>query len=133
MKGVHGVACLALGLGLGFLTRPSPTASQAEPREELVVAHAEHASSGLPLATSTFAHHDAPALPTSTSAPELERARGIVDDATARGVWTDADREALREQLSTMAGDDQAEIVAQLANAINRGSVKVTPDGNLPL
>ena len=33
---------------------------------------------------------------------EVERARWIVDDATARGVWTAADRAALREELAAM-------------------------------
>lgn len=131
MKVVHGIACLALGLGLGYVTRPSP-AVPADHHQQAVAQRADRVQTGLPLASSTFSHHDdAPALPTAAPAPEVERARTIVDDATARGVWTEADREALREQLATMTGDDQADVVARLASAINRGTVRVTAD--LPL
>ena len=126
MKIAHGIMFLGLGLGLGFMTRPSPSISSE--RHEAAVQRADRESSGLALSTTSFSHHDAPALPTAAPPPEVERARAIVDDATARGVWTDADREALREQLSTMAGDDQAEAVARLASAINRGTLRVTAD-----
>lgn len=126
MRVFHGAVFVGLGLSFGFLLRPV-SAVRAR-HEESVARRADHESVGQPLLEPTFAHHDAPALPTAQPAPELERARGIVDDATARGVWTQADREALREQLSTMTGDDQADVVARLASAINRGTVRVTAD-----
>jgi hypothetical protein len=117
----------ALGVALGYLSGPAhPPPADGH---ELIVRRPVHERSSQTFDTARG--RDAFAAQHATPSPELGRARELVDDATARGVWTNADREALREQLATMSGAEQADVVARLAGAIERGAVRVTVD--LPL
>ena len=67
-----------------------------------------------------------PAQPEQTK--QIDRAYVVVDDAVARGVWTDADREALREQLDDLPSETQVEITARMADAVNRGQLRIAAD-----
>lgn len=128
MKILHGIVLVALGAGVGQVLAPRAAAPAAQPAR---VAEAS-APPRYAFAATHVVHADAPSLPVadadSASTARVDRATAIVDTATARGTWTDADREALRDAMASLPGATKAEITARLADAVNRGAVRIAAE-----
>jgi len=134
---------LGLGLAAGYLvagsaspTAPAPArvaapaVTRAEVRAEL---HHELARARVAVAPVVIERLEPADSADDTDAPEdlaerADLARLVVERATARGVWTDADRDALRTQFEGLPGETQAEIFAAMSDAVNRGVLRVTAD-----
>jgi len=130
---VAGIACLALGVGAGRLL----SRSQAEPivvetkqaratvppvRERVVVVERQQAAA--PIADDV----DRDSTPDDAQA---ERAQLIIDRAATRGVWTEADREALHAQFAGLSGETKAQIFATMSDAVNRGVLRIEAESPL--
>ncbi len=124
MKIVEGLVFVALGAGASWLMRPTPSS----PTPTATLRH-EDVTEPVKRSPAVYvATHEAPRLVVEHKPLEPDRATAIVRDATARHEWTAADREALHAEIDGLPGDVQAELIAQLAAAVNRGDVRVTMD-----
>jgi len=125
-----GVLCLMLGLGIGHLraasTAPAPVtriepAPVRTPRAEIrEVVRREIVRSE-------------PAVPVAEPVVDerIDRARVVVERAKTRGVWTDRDRDTLRDEMDGLDGSTKAEIVAAFSDAVNRGELRI--EAEVPL
>ncbi len=52
-----------------------------------------------------------------------ERARATVDGAIARRQWTQADADALRDEIGTMSQEQRSAVLSRIAVAINQGQI----------
>jgi len=157
---VSGGLCLAIGLGIGALfagSTPRSTALRAEAmaapehapeaitRDELAAVvrqelARERAAAPRSVAAAaadrpSAAADDVVAAHEALSSEQAEQAEGatsIVGAALARGSWTEADKEALTRQWQGLPGGVKAEIAGRLADAVNRGAMRLDPD-DLPL
>jgi hypothetical protein len=69
--------------------------------------------------------------PASSPAPSVafERARGVVERGLRAGVWTEQDRDALREQMAGLSQDQAQQIFSLLFPALNEGRLRPTYQG----
>jgi len=69
-------------------------------------------------------------------APEVldhaARATAVLDQALARGQWTDADGDALRAQIATLPSEQAMPIMVRMSDAVTRGELALATDG-MPL
>jgi hypothetical protein len=125
MKLVEGLVLVALGAGASWLCLPRASTPAAPPPREVV--RERIVSAPRPYVSTP----EAPRLsvePRAANPVEPDRATTIVREAVARREWSAADREALRAEMDALPGEVQAELVAQLAAAVNRGEVRITMD-----
>ncbi len=149
---LSGALCLAVGLGVGALFVGSSASStvsvekhvvRAEPgmsRQELVsIVRGELARERVNPGVAPAA--EAPRAETIDEARErmtdeqtesAERAAKIVDDAVARGAWTEQDKRELWVALADVPGPVQREVLQRLGVAINNNRLRVETDG-MPL
>jgi hypothetical protein len=106
------------------VTSSAPSLSAAEVRaivhDEL--AAAQRVASPMPVAAAAPAA-DPPSAPEPS--PRFAEARQLVENALARGLWTEADRGQLRVLLSGLQKNEIDELFAMLVPAVNAGQVKV--------
>lgn len=145
---VSGMLCLAIGLGVGATYAGLSGAGQSTTVERVNVIREGEVGGGLTrndirfVVRSEQRHAQEEARVAAAAAgeakvdPEIEdraaRADDVIDAAIARGVWNDADRDALHEGFDGLPGERKAEIFAKLADAVNRGQVTLATEG-LPL
>jgi hypothetical protein len=161
MMVVVGVVCAVVGVGAGVaLTRtwtpphppPAPAAATAPAardvllvgpatarldeldkqelraviREELAAQRAASAARSADAAVPNPESHMS-----SESMRAYDDARVAVDDAIARGTWTERDRSGLRASMAQLPADSRLDLVRPLIVAVNSG--KVHFDGRGPL
>jgi hypothetical protein len=153
---VGGALCVAVGLGIGVCSaRSSPTATEVadarvvrrvEPgagmsrhevativRAELARDRGVHAGNiGTPAPVRAETIDEARERMTAEQADNAERAARIVDDAIARGAWTEQHKRDLWSAVADVPGPVQREIFQSLGVAINNNRVRVETDG-MPL
>jgi hypothetical protein len=70
-----------------------------------------------------------PAAPSAEQLQTLERGRTLVHMAQQQRRWRASERDALRQLLPALAGDQRDELIDSLFAAVNRGEVRVETEG----
>jgi hypothetical protein len=105
-------------------------AQLAELRAEMARLAASRPAQGELVAPAAVAA-PAPVPPTAEGVAASERAEQQVDEAIARGAWTDRERRALRGVMTELTNEQTEVVMSKLVLAINDGRLK--PDASGPL
>jgi hypothetical protein len=61
--------------------------------------------------------------------PSFETARAYVEERLGKGVWTEADRQRMRDLLGDMSDQERMDLLKRVIVAVNKGQVKVELEG----